>query len=383
MYYCGHLYLNPKQLVNIVFKKRPIGWLPQSGYALTQTARTAIEYAIRISGLGQGSEILVPAYNCGSEVAALIKGGASVNLYDIKRDATIDIGRLKDAITSKTKAIYIIHYFGFSQPIREIKEICIDKGIKLLEDCALSLFSKYGDADIGTHGDFSFFSFPKSLPVPDGGMLITNNCEFSVNEWERICPNTIKIYKGLLPHFKSFMLHKISQYNMLWLYELFQYKHLVEQSKYVGREVRRSSQYLPFMIFDNNLLDKRISSISRNILSLVDKKEIVAKRRHNFKILLSNIKNTDDCAPLFNTLPEGVCPLHFPIIVKDRNKYSYNLNWHLVDAIEWWKGYYPGFKWNRYSNACYLKDSVIALPIHQQICDAELQYIIDTTNSIH
>ena len=84
---------------------------------------------------------------------------------------------LENKITRQTRAVLIIHYFGFPQPIHKIREICNKKDVLLIEDCAHALFSSHGEEAIGSEGDLAIFSLRKTLPLPEGGGLLINNPE--------------------------------------------------------------------------------------------------------------------------------------------------------------------------------------------------------------
>ena len=93
-------------------------------------------------GLGEGDEVLVPAYNCGTEVDPLIKAKVTPVLYRVDREARIDIEDIRRRTTHRTRAIFVIHYFGWPQPVGELARWCHEKGIRPNEDCAQSLFAK-------------------------------------------------------------------------------------------------------------------------------------------------------------------------------------------------------------------------------------------------
>ena len=76
-----------------------------------------------------------------------------------------DFDEIRDMITDQTKAIYLIHYLGFPGPVEELLELCKERNIYLIEDCALSLFSCVSDKPLGSYGHASIFSLYKSLPV--------------------------------------------------------------------------------------------------------------------------------------------------------------------------------------------------------------------------
>jgi dTDP-4-amino-4,6-dideoxygalactose transaminase len=54
-----------------------------------------------------------------------------------------------------------------------------------------------------------------------------------------------------------------------------------------------------------------------------------------------------------------------------------------IDARAWWKGYHPELSWKDFPDACYLKDKLLALPIHQDIAAADVEYIVNTLIELH
>src|SRR5690606_11554187 len=78
--------------------------------------RGAVHRAVELLGL-VGEEVLVPAYHHGVEVAALVHAGAKLRFYGVKRDFTVDMKSLTDQLTEQTRALYVIHYAGFPQPM--------------------------------------------------------------------------------------------------------------------------------------------------------------------------------------------------------------------------------------------------------------------------
>jgi dTDP-4-amino-4,6-dideoxygalactose transaminase len=174
--YCGPPGLNLKQILGIERQPRSVkSWFDSDTVYYIHTARTGIMHICTLLDLKKGCEVLVPAYNVGAELDPLIKNGIQVSLYRIDRSGVADIPDIISRITSKTRAIYATHYFGFPQKVDDIKLICDQYNLYLIEDCALSLFSKHGEKKIGSVGDVSIFSLTKTLPLPDGGVLIINN----------------------------------------------------------------------------------------------------------------------------------------------------------------------------------------------------------------
>jgi perosamine synthetase len=136
-------------------------WFEGRSVRYVHKARIAIRHVCDALGLCPGTETLAPSYNCGSEIDPLLKSGTSVVLYRVDKNAKIDIADLISRVTKKTKAIYVTHYFGFPQDLREIRRVCVDKKIYLIEDCALALFTAVGENQLGLPATWQYSIFQR------------------------------------------------------------------------------------------------------------------------------------------------------------------------------------------------------------------------------
>ncbi|MDB3986866.1 DegT/DnrJ/EryC1/StrS family aminotransferase [bacterium] len=109
----------------------------------------------------------------------MVDVGATPVFIDIKEnDFTIDVSKIENKITKKTKAIIAVHIYGNPVDIKEILKIKKKFKITLIEDCAQAHGAEYNKKKVGTFGDFATFSFypTKNLSTyGDGGMVSTNN----------------------------------------------------------------------------------------------------------------------------------------------------------------------------------------------------------------
>ena len=97
---------------------------------------------------------------------------------DVKRDTyNMDPESLLDNITPLTKAVIVTHIWGQSAEIETIRDICKEKGLFLIEDCAHCMGSTWNGGHVGTFGQLGVFSFQefKQLSTGDGGMTVTND----------------------------------------------------------------------------------------------------------------------------------------------------------------------------------------------------------------
>ena len=137
----------------------------------TFLGRVAIWQLCNIWRLGPGDEILMPAYNCGTEVDPFLVHGCKVVLYRVDEKTRIDVPDIMRRRTRQTKVVYVTHFFGWPQDLEELARWCQAEQLRLVEDCALALFSSGPDGPLGLRGDAAIYSLGKSLPVPAGGVL--------------------------------------------------------------------------------------------------------------------------------------------------------------------------------------------------------------------
>jgi perosamine synthetase len=126
-------------------------------------------------GIGKGDEVIIPSFTFISTANAPLYVGAKPVFVDIEEETYgLNPNVVLNRITKKTKAIIAVHYGGNPCKIKELKRICDDHGIFLIEDCAESM-----GADCGIYGDISIFSFcqNKIITTGDGGCLATNHTE--------------------------------------------------------------------------------------------------------------------------------------------------------------------------------------------------------------
>ncbi|MEH6525470.1 MAG: DegT/DnrJ/EryC1/StrS family aminotransferase [Sneathiella sp.] len=341
-------------------------------------ARAGIYEAVKSLNIGDGDHVLVPAFNCGSEVDPILVLKAEVTLFPVGKDTIICADEIASRIKKNTKAIYIIHYFGFHQPeMPRILELARTKGIPVIEDCALSLFSEAKTDDIEDSSDFSIYCFYKYYPVIGGGALVCNQADmaqkFNKPFPKRLERNTI---------IKSLLQTVFGEYI---------YRNLVNTAKRILRKdavdktsaKMNSRPSMPLNYYFNSVFDQaQISKVTKKLLLSYNPVDMVAARRRNFLLVQEELKDVKFATPLFSTLPKGVCPLSFPILVSKQEILCKALNEAQIDATPWWSGYHLGLDWDNQEAACFLKDHLISLPIHQYLEPKQIVYMIETLKKL-
>lgn len=147
---------------------------------LTDSGRTGLYRLLKAYNFAKGSEIIVQSLTCSVVSNSIIQAGLKPIYADISTtNYNPTKASLEKMITSKTKAVIIQHTFGIPAPIKEIKDLCKEKKLILIEDLAISLGSNYKGKTLGSFGDSGIFSFgsAKVLSSSRGGGIFCRNQE--------------------------------------------------------------------------------------------------------------------------------------------------------------------------------------------------------------
>jgi perosamine synthetase len=335
----------------------------------THRCRTAIRAVLPALGIGPGTEVLAPAYNCGSEIAAVLSTGANIRMYDVTPDAGINAEAILARLTPATKAVYVIHYFGWPQDLDPIRRLCDERGLLLFEDCALSLFSSDEAGWLGRWGDASFFSVMKSFGVPDGAVTLLSKplgLQFPKSPTVPLLKECGRLAKRAF--LRGMARAPIGAPRILSVGKPYSRPKLMPG----GQEPMPGAYHYN----DTEMTGSRMSRVTLGVINDVASAEIVRARRSNYVQLMGGISGVPGVQTLFSAIPDGVCPLVAPLIVKDRQRWMERLSQLGAHPTAWWSGYHPDLDFTAFPNSCVLKDSIVALPIHQQLDKEDMDYLI-------
>jgi dTDP-4-amino-4,6-dideoxygalactose transaminase len=328
-------------------------------------ARNAVWEAARLLRLA-GHEVLVPAYHHGVEVEALAAAGAVPRFVRVDARMRLDLEHLERSIGPRTRALYVIHYLGFPQPMDAIAEIARRHGLPLVEDCALALLSREGAAPLGSRGDVGIFCLYKSLPVPNGGMLALNG-DLDAGAAARPAPLT-----STLSHAAgSLLAHLALRYGPFG-------EAVREALRRSQRAVRRVLGAEPLatgtMHFDPVSADVGMSALTRLILENLDFEAIVEARRRNWFLLFARLREL--ATPVQLELPPGACPLFYPLLVEDKTRVASRLAQRGIETIEFWNSSHPACDLGRFPEVASLRRRVLELPLHQDLDPDDMAYLV-------
>jgi 8-amino-3,8-dideoxy-alpha-D-manno-octulosonate transaminase len=133
--------------------------------------------AMRVLGVGPGTEVIVPSYMWVATIGAVVLANAIPVLCEVDDSFTLDPADLERKITRRTKLIVPVHMSGAPCNMARIMAIARRQGIAVLEDCAQANGGSYRGRKLGTFGAIGMFSFQmnKNCSAGEGGLLITND----------------------------------------------------------------------------------------------------------------------------------------------------------------------------------------------------------------
>lgn len=342
------------------------------------SGRAALFHAVKSLSLPAGSVILLPAYNCGVEVEAVLRAGCAVDFFRINNDLTMDLKHIAEKITLRTKAIVVPHYFGFPQNIPGLKGLTRSRSdIVLIEDCAHALYSQNSNgAWLGTEGDFGLFSMRKTVSMPNGGAVMVNGSSIAIPDRGKSYFNLTLLkepIKSILEYEKN---RTGDGFNISG--EL-----LAFYKKYISRPDGSGESHAdedPRWYYDVPSLDYEndISAVSRFCSGREDCREIIACRRENYEFLKDNITaySTEDY--LLPELPAGTCPLCLPLFVKQRDTVASRMTANGVFPYIFGRHPHPLVQTDKFPGLNHLTSSSIGLPIHQQLSQEDIETVADT-----
>ena len=145
---------------------------------LTTSCTHALEMTALLAEVGHGDEVIVPSFTFVSSASAFMLFGATPVLVDVEQDSlNIDPIAIEKAITSRTKAICVVHYGGIAANLDRILEIAKEHNLAVIEDNAHGLFSSYKGKPLGSFGSLATQSFheTKNITCGEGGALLIND----------------------------------------------------------------------------------------------------------------------------------------------------------------------------------------------------------------
>jgi perosamine synthetase len=343
-------------------------WFPfnaPGGWAFS--GRVAIYHGVTRLGLPPHSTILVPSYHEGVELDALLAAGYRVRYYRVDQGLRIDLADVERRLDHSVAALYIIHYFGLPQPLADLRAFCDAHGLRLIEDCALALFSRTDGTWLGSVGDLAIFSIYKTLPVPHGGYLVAPPV-----------PAPLSALRS--PPFMSTVVQTLDLVHQT-----------LQASGWGGveRAASRASRFVTRLLgwnrqttvssggsrWDPRLVAYGASRWTRQLVRFTNRDRVVARRCANYRRLAARLQ--PHVAVPFADLAPGNCPLLLPVLVANRDRVHRVLETMGVQSGKFWPASHPTCPAELAAEVAPWREQCLELPIHQELDAADIDRVAD------
>lgn len=348
------------------------------GLVFTTSGRAAIGLALKALGVGPGDRVLLPTYHCTTMVAPAVAAGARPVYYPITSSGSADLAALEGLDTAGVRAMLAVHYFGFPQPLGEVRAFCDRRGITLIEDCAHALFGETDGRTVGSWGDLAIASLTKFFPVPEGGCLVStrrplNGVGLKRREALAEVRSLANMVETGVDHDRLWGLNTVLSM-AFGVRNSFLHRRRAESSN--GVDAPRTTESELLAQFDQRLADHRPTRVCRWLARRASRERIVTRRRENYAYLARRFEHFPGARPLLPELPPTAVPYVFPLWVENPDGRYALLKAERFPVFRWdwlWPGTPAlpgdhGLPWSRH---------VFQLPCHQDLSREHLDALVD------
>lgn len=308
----------------------------------TSSGTSALHLALIALGISENDEVILPAYTCVTVPLPVLYQRAKPILADVNDDFNISAEDIKNKITEKTRAVIVPHMFGYPAEMDEIRELCTEKDLYIIEDCCQSIGAEYKKNKVGSIGDISVFSFyaTKVITSIQGGMVCSNNYEWNSTIEDLREPDQ---HRSMEEELDDRLKYRYTMSDVEAAVGIVQLKKL---NDFINQRRKISSMYRSML-----------ADIVKSPIENPGKKHIysryVVKTPYKSSEVIEELKKHNIMCTIMH-----IPPLHKRSIIK-----KYNSNQKFIKTDE-------------------IVNSSISLPMYASLSDEEVMYVADTLNVI-
>lgn len=358
----GHFEINPSIFLNKLDQTWIKSFHLDRNAELVGSGRSAFQFILDEIQI-KNKVILMPEYLCGeAQIPVLNAREVNYKYYRVSKNLTISFDDIRPLLGPETHAVVLINYYGLSDHTTlasKIKEY--NPSIYLLEDCSQAFYSLANNDPIKHWADYSYCSFLKSVPVPDGGC---------VRGKKPFAQNIISLPKGnqgieylIGGLIKNHYLSEIDRYDEL-----------------SGIEIQNS--YLNYFEAAAELVPENstgMSALSQKMMSYFPYKEWAKRRIENYHYLEGLLTDCPFVKPIFGNLDEDKVPLFFPVIVSDGqrdNLRAFLRSKNIYCPVHW--PLIPELNNSEHPNAAFLSHAILSLPVDHRLDNGDMKRMTDS-----
>ena len=348
--------------------------------------RVALYAILKAIGIKPGDEVIIPAYTCVVVPNAIIYMGANPVYVDIDpKTYNMDISKLENAITKKTKVIICQNTYGLSSNVEFLIDIAKKYSLYTIEDCTHGFGGYYAGKPNGSYCDAAFYSTQWNKPFSTGigGFAVTQNnfikTELQKQENQKIEPTfKDKFMLKVLYFIRNKIINDFTYWNMVKAYRWLS-KHNIVLGSSKGEEI--NSTNMPEKYF-KNFTEVQAKEGLKNIKKLDYLLELRKKNAQNYTDFLSAHGKNHVPLDLF----KNHSFLKYPLLVKNRDFFMQLAEEQRVSLGDWFLSpLHPAnrsclSKWSfllsEYENAADLSFKVVNLPT-DIVCSSKVIAFLD------
>ena len=291
---------------------------------------------------------MVPDFICNVIESAFYPQQIGYTFYNITEDLSPDFEDIKKKLTSKTKALLCVNYFGYPAPFERIRSFCKLHNLYFIEDNSHGFLGRYDNKPLGSFGDISITSVYKSVPVIHGAFLRIN----------------FEVPMEKIPGAKFYLNKQVMQYYYRYL------KRFIHRSFHVSSSLYPLHNENSVQLQPDPLMNVQLNTIAIYTMNLLNLYKLRANRRKKYNRALNFIEQELGAAGKI-MIPENdsqSIPFHIPfLLVGSDRENEYLIAWLIHNNIQI-------FKWptlpqqvflnpGKYPFANYFRKNLIHFPI--------------------
>ncbi len=323
----------------------------------TTSGTTALHLALAALDLGPGDEVIVPAFTWVASANAALYVGATPVIVDVNpRSYNLDVEAVRGAITERTRAVIAVHLFGLCADMQALRAV-VPERVVIVEDAACAAGAAWHEEPAGSLGTVGCFSFHprKSITTGEGGMLTTDDAQLaarmrSLRNHGAVTTMSAAAGPATMPDIDSLGFN----YRMTDLQAVIGLVQLEKLDGFIDERARWARWYMDQLADIEWLTTPMVSNDYRHawqaFVTVVDQHAAPAKR--------------DDI--MVRLASRGIATRPGTHALSELSYYRENF----------------GVARARYPVATRLHHQSMAIPLHNRMCEADFQYVVDNLRAI-
>ena len=314
--------------------------------------RNALWHGLQALGIHEGDELLMPAYHCGSEVAAVVDLGIVPRFWRGDEMLAPDEEECDRLVGPRTRGLYLTHHLGLAQDAPRWRRWCDARNLMLIEDAAPGWPAFLAGRPLGSWGRLSIYSPWKTFGLPDCGALLCDSPPAALAESSRVPAK--EFAKGFLrwPLQRSSLLAR-------------------------RKRARREESFDASVAFEIRDPSRGVSRLSMGLLRRLARPEVGEIRARNYEWL--RLRLGDRVASPFRRPAAEGCPFGLPVTSGDKRGFIGHLAKRGISGLDFWSVPHPALERGVFPEMDRLRGTVVMLPVHQQLRQSDLDRLARAT----